>query len=764
MLRRSSSDSFVCSCLDSFCLQTTGVVGSSLANASFSTGSVRCYDQQKGNSLRIRAGEDSPLYFGDFGGTCVSNTSMCTNGFTLAFWFNLQAKPNGTEYYMDTGAKDGDYGLAVYHASGNVMFEVKVGQLMYGKVLGIPEDIPEKQWTHIIMTFDSGSVDVYVNKISPFTLSTASFGRFTPQDSSTSFLVGLGGDAVYDEIAFWERVLDATERDLIYSDDDFANSNVTVNITDYPDTWNQTFTVDAPDMTTVVLETASEESTTEEEGMTTIRAVVQQTTFSVTTPDIPSTKIPTTKPDVPTTTATATTDVPTTTATATTDFPTTTATATTDVPTTTATATTDVPTTTATATTDVPTAVETETTAASQTLSRTGKLTTDIATTSDISTTSISATTDIPTITDSHTTKSATATKDSGSSTTQMETSTQIVSSTGKTSSTTNKATTPREPHNSRTTQRLSTTDSKSTTRDPQVILTSTLHAATAAITDFSDQATTAYTESPIEDSVQAGTVSGSTPVDHTADAGVTQVSTNAISTLSETTLETTVPQTHGSTEVVIVENPDSGTSTTIPNSWSAAESTHTELTTVSSALETFTPNSAPSDLPTPAVSYLETGAGTTLDLTAKQTRKERTFKTTDSGVSTLSTVDSTSIAHIISPSVPLTPSKDSASQTISSLRNLVNTTLQSEGNINSQTAALLFNSTAALADYSTVDADDGSVLAASAKVYIELASLLVKSFDNYSVEEATEVVAVRFWDCGMNWHWSLTKTSPKKL
>ena len=72
-----------------------------------------------------------------------------------------------------------------------------------------------------------------------------------------------------------------------------------------------------------------------------------------------------------------------------------------------------------------------------------------------------------------------------------------------------------------------------------------------------------------------------------------------------------------------------------------------------------------------------------------------------------------------------------------------VNTTLSDE-TTDSHTAALLFNSTAALADYSTADAEDSQQLVASAEIYIELTSLLVKSFNNYTIEEATDVVAVR--------------------
>lgn len=170
-------------------------------------------------------GKGAWVNFGSFVHSCVSNPSLCPNGFTVALWIKYQIlDDNGLQYFMGTsGSKDGLRGFLIYQdfpydREDHLAIKVENGSVLWKRSFAVPRS----NWTHVTFTWDErDGLEIYANGSY---VGGDPKGKITPPQENyyKTFTLGRPNNefvfskAAYDEIAIWERKLHPREIEAVF--------------------------------------------------------------------------------------------------------------------------------------------------------------------------------------------------------------------------------------------------------------------------------------------------------------------------------------------------------------------------------------------------------------------------------------------------------------------------------------------------------------------------------------------------------------------
>lgn len=170
-------------------------------------------------------GKGAWVNLGSFINTCVSDPSLCPNGFTVALWIKYEIlNDNGLQYFMGTsGNKDGLRGFLVYQdlhydRQDHLAIKIENGTVLWKRSFAVPRD----KWTHVTFTWDErDGLVIYSNGSN---VGGDPKGKTTKFERNyfTTFTLGrpnndlIFSKAAYDEIAVWERKLHPREIEAVY--------------------------------------------------------------------------------------------------------------------------------------------------------------------------------------------------------------------------------------------------------------------------------------------------------------------------------------------------------------------------------------------------------------------------------------------------------------------------------------------------------------------------------------------------------------------
>jgi hypothetical protein len=137
--------------------------------------------------------------------------------FTFAAWVNLSSKTDHREILGKWGNPSFEYNLRYLQTTDRFQFLVgSGGDSVSATNLGSPST---STWYHIVAWYDAtaNQIGIAVNDGTP---NTASFSG-GPPDGTSPFWLGQANnrpfDGLIDEVGFWKRVLDSTERTYLYN-------------------------------------------------------------------------------------------------------------------------------------------------------------------------------------------------------------------------------------------------------------------------------------------------------------------------------------------------------------------------------------------------------------------------------------------------------------------------------------------------------------------------------------------------------------------
>ena len=170
-------------------------------------------------------GKGAWVNFGSFDNTCVSDPSLCPNGFTLSFWLKYQIlDDSGLQYFMGTsGNKDGLRGFLIYQdfsydREDHLAIKVENGSVLWKRSFAVSRN----NWTHVTFTWDErDGLEIYAN--GSYVGGDPNGKTTQPQGKDyTTFTLGRPNNefvfskAAYDEIAIWERKLHPREIEAVF--------------------------------------------------------------------------------------------------------------------------------------------------------------------------------------------------------------------------------------------------------------------------------------------------------------------------------------------------------------------------------------------------------------------------------------------------------------------------------------------------------------------------------------------------------------------
>lgn len=186
------------------------LVGGTL-NGSVSNNNITAVEGVRGNGLYLDG--TGFVNLGNSRDSCFFLPDLCPDGFTMAFWLNIYPKAGTDLYYISNGGQTtSSFGIAVWWSNG-LGVSVKT-KLFWQTVANIP--FKKNVWNYVVFTRIPGRVvRVYLN--GTFAKQTTdTFDDNQPTSSFNNYLFGapnnannfLQGEAVLDDILFWEHVKD----------------------------------------------------------------------------------------------------------------------------------------------------------------------------------------------------------------------------------------------------------------------------------------------------------------------------------------------------------------------------------------------------------------------------------------------------------------------------------------------------------------------------------------------------------------------------
>lgn len=177
------------------------------------------------NQSLMTDGKSAWVNLGPFINTCVSDPSLCPNGFTVALWMKYEIlDANGLQYFMGTsGNRDGLKGFLIYQdfpydKEDHLAIKVENGTVLWKRSFSVPRS----NWTHVTFTWDEREgLVIYSNGSN---VGGDPKGKTTKLERNyfTMFTLGRPNNvyafskAAYDELAVWERKLHPREIEAIY--------------------------------------------------------------------------------------------------------------------------------------------------------------------------------------------------------------------------------------------------------------------------------------------------------------------------------------------------------------------------------------------------------------------------------------------------------------------------------------------------------------------------------------------------------------------
>ena len=177
------------------------------------------------NQSLMTDGKSAWVNLGPFINTCLSDPSLCPNGFTVALWMKYEIlDANGLQYFMGTsGNRDGLKGFLIYQdfpydKEDHLAIKVENGTVLWKRSFSVPRS----NWTHVTFTWDEREgLVIYSNgsyvggdpKGKTTQLERSYFTMFTLGRPNNVYAFS---KAAYDELAVWERKLHPREIEAIY--------------------------------------------------------------------------------------------------------------------------------------------------------------------------------------------------------------------------------------------------------------------------------------------------------------------------------------------------------------------------------------------------------------------------------------------------------------------------------------------------------------------------------------------------------------------
>lgn len=177
------------------------------------------------NQSLMTDGKSAWVNLGPFINTCVSDPSLCPNGFSVALWMKYEIlDANGLQYFMGTsGNRDGLKGFLIYQdfpydKEDHLAIKVENGTVLWKRSFSVPRS----NWTHVTFTWDEREgLVIYSNgsyvggdpKGKTTKLERSYFTMFTLGRPNNVYAFS---KAAYDELAVWERKLHPREIEAIY--------------------------------------------------------------------------------------------------------------------------------------------------------------------------------------------------------------------------------------------------------------------------------------------------------------------------------------------------------------------------------------------------------------------------------------------------------------------------------------------------------------------------------------------------------------------
>ncbi|XP_078687757.1 uncharacterized protein LOC144919944 [Branchiostoma floridae x Branchiostoma belcheri] len=172
-----------------------------------------------GSALQLESRRNQYADLGDFAGTCLGTTLNCPRGFTLAFWFKRPAEDNRAQYYINSGGHDftRTRGFTLTKTAAdlrNDLYNVAVNgrQSRHEAKFYLPAD----KWTHVAVTWlEERGLEIFRNGMVQLIAQTESEIPPLETDPHTHLYLGSAntqpgeytGEALFDELKFWDRVL-----------------------------------------------------------------------------------------------------------------------------------------------------------------------------------------------------------------------------------------------------------------------------------------------------------------------------------------------------------------------------------------------------------------------------------------------------------------------------------------------------------------------------------------------------------------------------
>jgi hypothetical protein len=139
----------------------------------------------------------------------VPNPFWSFDKLTISAWVKPVPAPSGIDFITRGGG--------TFSMSFRVRWDQGSFQFLYGDGTstdnaGAPLNLPKDAWTHLVMTFDSGTWQLYLNKILNATDNELNINSTT----QGNFLIGEKWEGQLDDVMIFDRVLNATEVQMIY--------------------------------------------------------------------------------------------------------------------------------------------------------------------------------------------------------------------------------------------------------------------------------------------------------------------------------------------------------------------------------------------------------------------------------------------------------------------------------------------------------------------------------------------------------------------
>ena len=172
----------------------------------FASGPV--VENMRSSAIVINSTKKMTTDFGDFAGTCISDSVRCENGITVALWVKVRAGVSSV--ILGTAETANERGIAMFYD--HVSSELRVKISSQHAVGQAKVAITARKWYHVVSIWKKGEeVRLLVNGVERFTGITTPETNFL--DQHTHLLAGKSGEggasnAVLTELVVWTKALE----------------------------------------------------------------------------------------------------------------------------------------------------------------------------------------------------------------------------------------------------------------------------------------------------------------------------------------------------------------------------------------------------------------------------------------------------------------------------------------------------------------------------------------------------------------------------